>query len=49
LVIPLVLSEVAWGITVVAQDHGLVVEGHPGDGVAPASGAGRLRAPSISA
>ena len=49
LVVPLVLSEVAWAITVVAEDYALVVEGHTGDGVQPPSGAGRSRAPSISA
>ena len=49
LVIPLVLAEVAWGITVVAEDHGLVVESHTGDGVGPSSGAGGSGAPSISA
>lgn len=49
LVVPLVLAQVAWGITVVAEDHALVVEGHTGDGVEPPSGAGRSRAPSISA
>jgi hypothetical protein len=49
LVVPLVLAEVAWGIAVVAEDHGLVVEGHPGDGVEPSSGAGGSGAPSISA
>ena len=49
LVVPLVLTEVPWGITVVAEDHALVVEGQTGDGVEPPSGAGRSRAPSISA
>ena len=49
LVVPLVLAEAAWGITVVAEDHALVVEGHTGDGVGPASGVGRSRAPGISA
>lgn len=49
LVVPLILSEVAWGIAVVAKDDGLVVEGHPGDGVALTSRAGRSRAPSVSA
>jgi hypothetical protein len=49
LVVMLVLPEVAWGIAVVAQDYGLVVEGHTGDGVGPTSGAGRSRAPSIAA
>ncbi len=49
LVIPLVLTQVAWGITVVAEDHGLVVEGHSGDGVGLSSGAGGSGAPSISA
>jgi hypothetical protein len=39
----------AWGITVVAEDHGLVVESHAGDGVEPASAAGGSSAPSISA
>ena len=49
LVVPLVLAEVAWGIAVVAEDHGLVVEGHTGDGVTPPSGAGRSCAPGVSA
>src|SRR6202034_3686246 len=49
LVVPLVLTQAPWGIAVVAEHHGLVVEGHAGDGVAPASGAGRSRAPSVSA
>lgn len=49
LVVSLVLSEVAWSITVVAQHHGLVVEGHSGNGVAPSSGAGRSRTPRLSA
>ncbi len=49
LVIPLVLAEVAWGITVVAENHGLMVEGHAGDEVEPSSGAGGSGAPSISA
>ena len=49
LVVPLVLAEVAWGIAVIAEDHPLVVESHTGDGMEPPSGAGRSRAPSISA
>jgi hypothetical protein len=49
LVVMLVLAQAAWGIAVVAEYHGLVVEGHTGDGVGPASGAGRSRAPSVSA
>ena len=49
LVVSLVLAETAWGVTVIGEYHGLVVEGHTGDGVAPPSGAGRSRAPSISA
>ena len=49
LVVPLILSEVAWGIAVVTEDDGLVVEGHPGDGVALPSRAGRSRAPGVSA
>jgi hypothetical protein len=49
LVIPLVLSQMAWGITVVAEDHGLVVESHTGDGVGLSSGAGGSGSPSISA
>ena len=49
LVVPLVLAEVTWRITVVTEEHGLVVEGHAGDGVRPSAGAGRLRAPGISA
>src|SRR5208283_1350491 len=49
LVIPLVLAQVAWGIAIVAEYHGLVVEGHTGDGVGPSSGAGGPGAPSISA
>lgn len=49
LVVPLVLAQVVWGMAVLAEDHGLVVEGHPGDGVGPSSGAGRSRAPSVAA
>jgi hypothetical protein len=49
LVVPLILAQMRWGVTVVAEDHRLVVEGHTGDGVAPASGAGRSCPPSISA
>ena len=49
LVVSLVTSQVARGITVVAEDDGLVVQCHPGDGVALASRAGRSRAPGVSA
>src|ERR1700736_873666 len=49
LVVSLVGSEVAWGSAMVAEDHGLVVQGHPGDGVGLTPGAGRLRAPGLSA
>lgn len=49
LVVSLVLAESLWGITVVAEDHSLVVQGHPGDGLGLTSGAGWSRAPSISA
>jgi hypothetical protein len=49
LVIPLVLAQMSWGIAVVAEDHGLVVESHAGDDVAPASGAGRSGTPCVSA
>ena len=49
LVVPLVLAQAAWGVTVVAEDHGLVVEGHTGDGVEPSAGAGGSGGPSISA
>ena len=49
LVIPLVLAQVAWGITVVAEDHGLVVESHTGDGVELPAGASGSCAPRISA
>lgn len=49
LVVPLILAEAAWGITVVAEDHALVVEGQTGDGVEPSAGPGRASAPSISA
>ena len=49
LVVPLVLAQAAWSIAVVAEDHGLVMEGHTGDGVAPPSGAGGLGAPRFSA
>src|ERR1700722_1288457 len=49
LVVPLILAQSAWGIAVVAEDHGLVMEDHPGDGVALASGPGRPRAPGVSA
>ena len=49
LVVPLILAQSPRGITVFAEDHGLVVEGHTGDGVALASGPGGPRAPSVSA
>jgi len=49
LVVSLVILQVAWGITVVAEDDGLVVEGHAGDGVGLSTGAGRSRAPGLSA
>jgi hypothetical protein len=49
LVVPLVLAEMAWGVTVVAEDHGLVVEGHPSDGMGLSSAAGGPGTPSISA
>src|SRR5690242_10972227 len=49
LVVSLILSEMAWRIAVVAEDDGLVMQGHPGDGVALASGAGRSRAPGVPA
>jgi hypothetical protein len=49
LVVPLVLAQAARGIAVVAEDHGLMVEGHTGDGVTSAAGAGRPRPPSVSA
>jgi hypothetical protein len=49
LVVSLVLAQMCWGIAVVAEDHGLVVQGHTGDGLTLASGAGRARPPSISA
>ena len=49
LVVPLILAQSPWGITVFAEDRGLVVEGHTGDGVALASGPGGPRAPSVSA
>src|ERR1700761_6070553 len=49
LVVSLILAQPAWGITVVAEDHGLVVQRHPGDGVALPSGAGGPRAPRVSA
>ena len=49
LVVALVLAEAALGIPVVAEDLALVVQGQSGDGVGPPSGAGRSRAPSISA
>ena len=49
LVVPLVFAQVLGGISVVAEDHSLVVQGHPGDGVTLAAGAGRSRAPGVSA
>lgn len=49
LVVMLILSEAARGITVFPEDHALVVEGQTGYGVEPSSRACRLRAPSISA
>jgi hypothetical protein len=49
LVVPLILAQTLGGITVVAEDDSLMVEGHTGDGVAPPSEAGRARAPSVAA
>ena len=49
LVVSLILSEMAWGIAVFAEDDGLVVKSHPGDGVALPTGAGRSRAPGVPA
>lgn len=49
LVVSLILSEMAWSIAVFAKDDGLMVESHPGDGVALPSGAGRSRAPGVPA
>jgi hypothetical protein len=49
LVIPLVVPPALGGIAVIAEHHRLVVQSHPGDGVRLAAGAGRPRAPSISA
>jgi hypothetical protein len=48
-VVLLILPEMAWGIAVLAKDDGLVVQGHPGDGVALPPGAGRSGAPSLPA
>ena len=49
LVIPLVLTQAARRIAVIAEDHGFVVESHPADGVRLSSGAGGPGAPRISA
>lgn len=49
LVVSLILSEMAWGISVFAKDDGLMVQSHPGDGVALPSRAGRSRAPRVAA
>jgi len=49
LVVSLILSEMAWGVAVLAKDDGLVVKGHSGDGVALPSGAGRSGAPGVPA
>src|ERR1700739_4108431 len=49
LVVVLVLPEALWGIAVVAEDHGLVVEGHTGDGLSPTARARGSGAPSVSA
>lgn len=49
LVVPLVLSEMAGGIAVFAKDDGLVVQGHPGDGVTLSARARRARAPGVPA
>ena len=49
LVVPLILSEMVWGITVVAENHGLVVEGHTSDDLSPAARACRLGAPGVAA
>jgi hypothetical protein len=48
-VVSLILPEMAWGIAVLAKDDGLVVQGHPGDGVALPTGAGRPSAPGVPA
>ena len=47
LVVELVLTEAAWGVAVVAQDDGLVVKSHAGNGVRPAA-ARAGRAPQAS-
>jgi hypothetical protein len=47
LVEPLVLPQMGWRVSVFAERHGLVVQRHPGDGVAPASWAGWSRAPGV--
>src|ERR1700758_1183744 len=49
LVVVLVLPETLWGIAVVAEDHGLVVEGHAGDGLSPTARACRSSAPGVPA
>ena len=49
LVVPLIFAQAFRGISVVAEDHCLVVQSHPGDGVTLAAGAGRSRAPGVSA
>ena len=48
LVVPLVLTEPARGITVVAEDVALVVQGHAGDRVRLAAGSGGPSAPGVS-
>ena len=49
LVVALVLAKAAWGVAVVAENDGLVVEGHAGDGVVPPTGARRSGTPGVSA
>ena len=49
LVITLVLTKPCRGITVIAEDHGLVVKGQSGNPVRPPAGSGRSCAPGISA
>ena len=47
--VALVLAQASRGVAVVAENDGLVVQGHPGDGVRPPAGAGRSGAPGVSA
>lgn len=48
LVVALILAEATRGVAVVAEDDGLVVQGHASDGVRLAAGSGGTSAPGIA-